>query len=180
VSEGLSFAAIAHVKDQSGSGATGHRTGNGGGLIEDRVKPFGSWQGAIGENLSYGSESARDRLLTWLIDDGFASRGHRKRLMSSDYKVAGLSCGPHPEYGTMCCLTLAGNFIDVAAGKPSTSNQNTSGGAVKNSVSNATLSVMPQTQSSGSTKNTNSAQPANSGGAMNANASKTTTKPRSF
>jgi hypothetical protein len=63
------------------------------------VKPFGTWQGAIGENLTYGNESARERVLTWLIDDGFASRGHRKRLLSSEYKVAGLACGPHPEFG---------------------------------------------------------------------------------
>ena len=112
-SQGLCLAALAHVKDQSQSGATGHK-GNGG-MIEDRVKPFGNWQGDIGENLSYGNESARERLLTWLIDDGFSSRGHRKRVMSSDYRVAGLSCGPHPEYGTMCVLDLAGGFQELKA-----------------------------------------------------------------
>src|SRR2546425_10695358 len=55
MSEGLCLAAIAHVRDQSGSGATGHKTGGSGNLVEDRVKPFGNWQGAIGENLSYGN-----------------------------------------------------------------------------------------------------------------------------
>jgi uncharacterized protein YkwD len=112
-SQGLCLAALAHVKDQSQSGATGHK--GSGGMIEDRVKPFGVWQGDIGENLSYGNESARERLLTWLIDDGFSTRGHRKRVMSSDYRVAGLSCGPHPEYGTMCVLTLAGGFQELKA-----------------------------------------------------------------
>jgi len=175
-SEGLYLAAIAHVKDQSGSGATGHKTSGNGGLVEDRVKPFGSWQGGIGENLSYGNESARDRILTWLIDDGFASRGHRKRLMSADYKVAGLSCGPHKDYGTVCCLTLAGSFIEAAAAKSSTGNQNNSGGARKNRAPSATR----QTQSNGAAKNTNTAKPSNSGGATNANKGKTTTKPRSF
>jgi uncharacterized protein YkwD len=178
-SDGLYLAAIAHVKDQSGSGATGHKTSSSGGLVEDRVKPFGNWQGGIGENLSYGNESARDRLLTWLIDDGFASRGHRKRLMSADYKVAGLSCGPHPEYGTMCCLTLAGSFIDAGAVKSSTGNQNNSS-AFKNNAPRATLSVTGQTQSNGAAGNTNAAKPSNSGGATNANKGKTTTKPRSF
>ena len=112
VSSGLQLAAKAHVKDQSLSGATGHETQGSGAMIEDRVKPFGSWEGAIGENLSYGNDSARERLLTWLIDDGVSTRGHRKRVMSSDYRVAGLSCGKHTEYGTMCCLTLAGAFTD--------------------------------------------------------------------
>jgi uncharacterized protein YkwD len=178
MSEGLCLAAIAHVKDQSGSGATGHKTGGSGNLVEDRVKPFGNWQGAIGENLSYGNESARDRLLSWLIDDGFASRGHRKRLMSADYKVAGLSCGPHPEFGTMCCLTLAGSFIDAAAAKSSTGNQPNASGAFKNSARSANLSATPQTQSNGA-RNTNAAKPSKSGGATNTNNSKTTTKPRS-
>lgn len=111
-SRGLSLAAFAHVRDQSGSGGTGHQ-GTNSGMIEDRVKPFGNWQGGIGENITYGNDSPRERLLTWLIDDGFKSRGHRMRLMSSDYKVAGVSCGSHPQFGAMCVLTLAGGFVDV-------------------------------------------------------------------
>lgn len=114
ISKGLSLAATIHVKEQSGSGATGHKSGNQGGFVEERARLFGAWRGAIGENLSYGPENARDRLLTWLIDDGFASRGHRKRLMSADYSVAGVSCGPHPEFTTMCALTLAGGFSDAS------------------------------------------------------------------
>ena len=125
-STGLSLSAQSHVKDQSGSGSTGHK-GTDNSLIEQRVKPFGNWQGAIGENLTYGNDSARERVLTWLIDDGFASRGHRRRLLSSDYKVAGLSCGPHPEFGTMCCLTLAGGFTDLQPAKSTTSAPTNSG-----------------------------------------------------
>lgn len=58
-SSGLNLAAQVHIKNQSGSGATGHK-GSNNSLIEQRVKPFGTWQGAIGENLSYGNESARE------------------------------------------------------------------------------------------------------------------------
>ncbi|HYR75461.1 MAG TPA: CAP domain-containing protein [Pyrinomonadaceae bacterium] len=125
-STGLSLSAQSHVKDQSGSGSTGHK-GTDNSLIEQRVKPFGNWQGAIGENLTYGNDSARERVLTWLIDDGFASRGHRRRLLSGDYKVAGLSCGPHPEFGTMCCLTLAGGFTDLQPAKSTTGTKANSG-----------------------------------------------------
>jgi uncharacterized protein YkwD len=123
-STGLQLAAVSHVKDQSGSGATGHK-GTDKSLIEERVKPYGSWQGAIGENLSYGNEAARERVLTWLIDDGFASRGHRKRLLSSDYRVVGVACGPHPEFRTMCCLTLAGGFLDLQPAKTAKTNTST-------------------------------------------------------
>ena len=121
-SQGLTLAALSHVKDQSSSGATGHR-GNDSTFIEQRVKPFGTWQGGIGENLTYGNSSARERVLTWLIDDGFASRGHRNRLMSDNYRVAGVSCGGHPEFGSMCVVTLAGGFDDVAARSGSGSNR---------------------------------------------------------
>ena len=119
-SPGLCLAALAHVKDQGTTGATGHQSADST-FIEQRVKLFGTWQGVIGENLTYGDESARERLLTWLIDDGFASRGHRKRLMSSDYKVAGVSCGPHPQFRSMCVIELAGGFIDL---QPATSSGN--------------------------------------------------------
>jgi uncharacterized protein YkwD len=111
-SRGLSLAALAHCKDQGTSGGTGHR-GAEGTFIEQRVKPFGNWQGGIGENITYGNDSARERLLTWLIDDGFPSRGHRRRLLSTEYNVAGISCGPHPEFGAMCVLTLAGGFTEL-------------------------------------------------------------------
>jgi uncharacterized protein YkwD len=114
-SNGLSLAAMTHVKDQSSSGGTGHRSANSN-LIEDRVKPFGRWQGAIGENICYGNDSARERLLTWLIDDGFPSRGHRRRLLGTEYQVAGISCGSHPQYSAMCVLTLAGGFSEFNPG----------------------------------------------------------------
>lgn len=121
-SHGLCLAALSHVKDQGGSGATGHK-GIDSSFIEQRVKPFGSWQGGIGENLTYGNESARERLLTWLIDDGFPGRGHRLRLMSSDYKVAGVCCGPHPQFQSMCVITLAGGFTESQSSTTTTSTQ---------------------------------------------------------
>ena len=114
------------MKDQSATGATGHK-GSDSTFIEERLKPYGIWNGGVGENITYGNESARERLLTWLIDDGFPSRGHRRRLLSADYRAAGVSCGPHPEFGAMCVLTLAGSFTDVdtansATTKPQTTN----------------------------------------------------------
>jgi len=166
-SEGLRLAAFSHVKEQSGSGSTGH-AGADKTLIEERVKPFGAWQGDIGENLSYGNESARERLLTWLIDDGFKSRGHRRRVMSQDYKVAGISCGPHPEYGGMCVLALAGGFTDTGAKtQPATSGK--SSNSLKNQPPTATLSAEPA-------KNSNVNASKSSSGNKNANTQKSPRK----
>ena len=141
-SQGLCLAASSHVKDQSASGATGH-AGADKMLIEQRVKPFGTWQGDIGENLVYGDESARERILTWLIDDGVASRGHRKRIMSEDYKVAGISCGPHPEYGAMCVLTLAGSFSDLTPTEAATSKTDKSKSSSNNTEAKPTKVKAP-------------------------------------
>jgi uncharacterized protein YkwD len=149
-STGLSLAALSHVKDQSSSGATGHR-GNDSTFIEQRVKPYGTWQGGIGENLTYGNSSARERVLTWLIDDGFASRGHRNRIMSDNYRVAGVSCGAHPEFGSMCVLTLAGGFTDVASSSGSGSNKPPTGKLSVNTNSNS--------KPAASTTNSNSGKP---------------------
>ena len=138
MSQGLCAAALAHVKDQSASGGTGHK-GADSTLIEQRVKAFGTWQGGIGENLTYGKQSAREQILTWLIDDGFTSRGHRNRIMSENYRVAGVSCGPHPEFRAMCALTLAGGFIELQPAKAASSTQaNTNTNANTNTKNNAT------------------------------------------
>lgn len=123
-SNGLSLAALTHVKDQGSSGGTGHRSGNSN-MIEDRVKPYGKWSGAIGENICYGNDSARERLMTWLIDDGFPSRGHRRRLLGTEYQVAGISCGSHPQYNAMCVLTLAGGFNEFNPGTAPANTVNT-------------------------------------------------------
>src|SRR5258707_10583090 len=85
--------------------------------------PYTTLFRSIGENLTYGDESARERLLTWLIDDGFPGRGHRLRLMSSDYKVAGVCCGPHPQFKSMCVITLAGGFVEMQTAKTLTNTQ---------------------------------------------------------
>ena len=141
MSPGLCLAAATHVKNQSATGATGHK-GADSTFIEERAKPFGNWQGGIGENLTYGNASARERVLTWLIDDGFGSRGHRMRVMSENYRVAGVSCGPHPEFGAMCVLTLAGGFIELQPAQPATSPQ----------TNTNTKSSTPRTTSKKSTK----------------------------
>jgi uncharacterized protein YkwD len=177
VAQGLSLAALTHCKDQGQTGNTGHK-GADSTFIEERVKPFGTWQGGIGENISYGRDSARERLLTWLIDDGFPSRGHRMRVMSENYRVTGVSCGPHPEFGMMCVLELAGGFIDSTTVKTATSNQTKSSGTLKNSPPAAKLSVTTQTQKSGAANNNTGAKTSTSGNPTNTNKSMTTTKPR--
>ena len=110
VATGMCSGARELVKEQGASGATGHK-GADGSYCEQRAGRFGTWQQPIGENLSYGDDTARERVLTLLIDDGVANRGHRQRIMNPAYKVVGVACGDH-KLGAMCVITLAGGFND--------------------------------------------------------------------
>ena len=113
LSQGMCSGARELVKEQAGTDSTGHR-GADGSFCEQRTQRFGTWKEPIGENLSYGNDTARERVLTLLIDDGFAGRGHRKRLLDPSFRVAGVACGDH-KLGAMCVITLAGGFTDGSA-----------------------------------------------------------------
>lgn len=114
-SRGLTLGAGAHVADQGARGLFGHK-GTDGSMCDQRLARFGRATGSVGENLSYGKYTARQRVLTWLIDDGFASRGHRLGIFSRDYKLAGLACGDHAQRTSMCVVTFATGFAEKAAG----------------------------------------------------------------
>ena len=115
LSPGMCLGANLLVKDQGTKGLTGHK-GTDGSFCEQRIGRFGSFQGTVGENLSYGNLTARQRIMLLLIDDGFTNRGHRIRLLSKDYKLAGVSCGDHAQFGMMCVMTFAEDFSDRASG----------------------------------------------------------------
>lgn len=110
ISKGMCSGALELVKDQSATGATGHM-GTDGSYCEQRVGRFGTYQAPVGENLSYGDDTARDRVLALLIDDGVSNRGHRNRIFSPNFKVVGVACGGH-KIGPMCVITLAGGYTD--------------------------------------------------------------------
>jgi uncharacterized protein YkwD len=115
LSRGLTLGAGAHVLDQGARGLFGHK-GTDGSLCDQRLARFGRLDGAVGENISYGKYTARQRVFAWLIDDGFASRGHRLSIFNRDYKLAGLSCGDHSQRTTMCVVTFATGFSEKTAG----------------------------------------------------------------
>ncbi len=109
LSRGLSFAARDLVAPQGASGGFGHE-GPDGSMPSDRIERYGRWESAIGENVAYGQQTARDVVSAFIIDDGVPGRGHRKNLYSSDYRVMGVDCGPHSTYGTTCAITFAGGY----------------------------------------------------------------------
>ena len=108
-SKGMSSGARDHVKDQGSSGSGQHK-GSDGSQPLDRVNRYGTWGKSIGENISYGSDQDRDIVMGLIMDDGVPSRGHRKIIFHSDFRVIGVACGPHPDYRTVCVMTFAGRY----------------------------------------------------------------------
>ena len=107
--KGLSLAARDHAKDQARTGATGH-TGSDHSTLTDRMNRYGKWDLAAGENIDYGNAEARRIVISFLVDDGVSSRGHRKNILDKAFNFIGVAVGPHPTYRSMCVLDFAGAY----------------------------------------------------------------------
>jgi uncharacterized protein YkwD len=108
-SDGLAAAAAELAEEQGRSGGIGH-TGRQSHGIQERIERHGKWERTIGENIGYGPSEARAMVMQLIIDDGVRDRGHRTNTFNKDFGTAGVACGPHPEYGSMCVIDFAGAF----------------------------------------------------------------------
>ena len=93
------------INSQSQSGQIGH-----GSSPFDRMQHYGVWQNMAGENVAYGAPTAEQVVYNLVVDDGERSRGHLKNILQSGFRVAGVSVGHHPIYGTMCVIDFASEF----------------------------------------------------------------------
>ena len=109
--DGLHRSASGYAEAQGEYGYTGH-VGYDGSSLSDRIHREGVWSGFAAEAISYGQESAAAVVRQLIIDDGVASRGHRKTLFDPGLKVAGVGCGPHRTYGYMCVIDFAGALVE--------------------------------------------------------------------
>jgi uncharacterized protein YkwD len=108
-SDGLAAAAAELAEEQGRSGGTGH-TGSQSRGMQERIDRHGTWLRSIAENIGYGPTDARNMVMQLIIDDGVPSRGHRKNTFSAAFDTAGVACGPHPRFGSMCVIDFAGGF----------------------------------------------------------------------
>lgn len=114
-SAGLAAAAAELAKEQSRSGAIGH-TGSQGRGMQERIERHGRWERLIGENIGYGPKDARSMVMQLIIDDGVPDRGHRDNIFSTAFRTAGVACGSHPRFGSMCVMDFAGGFEEYRSG----------------------------------------------------------------
>lgn len=107
--DGMVKGALDHSQDLQKNNRTGHR-GTDGSLPMDRVSRYGIAASGVFENISYSTNTARDVVLTMLIDDGNANRNHRKNLLNPQLKIVGLAAGDSKDAGKFCVLVLAASF----------------------------------------------------------------------
>ena len=108
-SEGLGSSALSHVLDQGPAGARGHNSTDGS-TPWKRMARFGRWSGHAAENIAYGQRDAREIVVSLIVDDGVRDRGHRLNIFGGDFHVAGIACGAHASYGSMCVIDFATAF----------------------------------------------------------------------
>ncbi len=108
---GLSRAAKDHAKDQGRTGALGHK-GTDGSDPWDRMSRYGTWQRKVAENISYGSDNARDIVMQQVIDDGVHDRGHRTNLFNLEFHFVGIGCESHVRYRNVCVIDFAGGYSE--------------------------------------------------------------------
>ncbi len=100
----LQAAAADHLADQARTGQIGH-VGSDGSSPRVRVQRRGGGI-YVAEVIAYGSVDAADAMRQLIVDDGVADRGHRSIIYSGELRYAGVACGPHPVFRTMCVIDL--------------------------------------------------------------------------
>jgi uncharacterized protein YkwD len=108
-SDGLWRAARDHAADQGLAGTTGH-DGTDGSSPANRMERHGRWLEVAAENIDYGSATARETIISLIVDDGVLGRGHRTTIFSEALRTMGAACGAHPQYRRMCVIDYAGGF----------------------------------------------------------------------
>jgi hypothetical protein len=101
----LAAAAADHVAQQSLSGRTGHYDRDGSGPSARVVRRGGGRM--VTEVIAYGAFDAADVVRQLVVDDGVPDRGHRNAVFEDRLRYAGVACGPHPKFRTMCVIDMA-------------------------------------------------------------------------
>jgi uncharacterized protein YkwD len=104
----LAAAAREHAARQGPLGDVGHGPP---GSLGRRIQSQGLWAGLEAESISYGQRTPRDVIRQLVVDSRVPNRGHRRDLFSQAYQAAGVGCGRHARWGSMCVIDLAGAIV---------------------------------------------------------------------
>ncbi len=108
--EGLYKLAKAHSSTQGLTSEVGHDRTNGDSFAA-AAKKYGGYS-SVGENISYGMDTARSIVIQLLVDDGVESLGHRLNLLNSKFDSVGVSYDTHRRYRFMCVMDFASGWTN--------------------------------------------------------------------
>jgi uncharacterized protein YkwD len=95
----LTAVAQEHATKSGQTGHVGHQDFN------ERFEPLmGNPYNHVGENCSYGYETAMDIVISLLIDEGVKDQGHRHNILSLDFNSVGVAIRPHKTYRINCVM----------------------------------------------------------------------------
>ena len=69
----------------------------------------------VGETISYGMTRPEAVVRQLIVDDGQPQRSHRALVFARGFRFAGVGCGEHARFGTMCVVDYAGTPDGTAA-----------------------------------------------------------------
>lgn len=110
LSEAMSRAAQDHAEDIGSQGSFSH-TGTDGSNASARISRYGAWRGKVGENIDFGSHSAEEIIISFLVDDGNKHRGHRKNLFHTEFSFTGIAACGHTEMEICAVIDYASEYL---------------------------------------------------------------------
>lgn len=113
--ERLAKGAIDHINDIGPKGLLSHDSTDGR-TMSDRIEAYCEWDTTCGESIDIASKSGQEVIVSFLVDDGIPSRGHRDNLFRHDFKYVGIACGPHKDFETIVVIDFTGGLREQ--GKP--------------------------------------------------------------
>jgi uncharacterized protein YkwD len=104
----LASSARTHVARQGPTGEIGHGPP---GSFGQRMRRAGVWAGLEAETISYGQRTPHEVVRQLVIDSRVPGRGHRRDVFGQSFQAAGVACGAHAQWGSMCVIDFAGSFL---------------------------------------------------------------------
>ena len=86
----LENSAMDHCNDIIVNNVFSH-TSSDGATLKERIERYAEWRGSLAENMDFGSSDPMEIVVNLLIDDGVASKGHRKNILSPGKSIKPIS-----------------------------------------------------------------------------------------
>lgn len=87
-----------HAEDSGKKGTVGHQN------VTSRFKKMAPRYSETAENCDYGNENALDIVMSLLIDEGVADRGHRENILDKNMKSIGVAIREHKKFDFTCVM----------------------------------------------------------------------------